>query len=102
LYYNAADLVLVGSHMEGWSIAMVEALACGKNIVSTNVSGAGDMISNGKNGFIVESRNSELFAKKMTEAIKLPLPNECSIKKSISYSLSTLRKDIEEHWTINH
>lgn len=98
LYYNAADVVLVGSHMEGWSIAMVEALACGKNIVAPNVSGAKDMISEGENGFIVESRNPELFAKKMAEAVKLPVPNKCSINKSSAYSLSTLRRDIEKHW----
>lgn len=102
LYYNAADLVVVGSHMEGWSIAMVEALACGKNIVATNVSGAKDMISEGKNGFIVEPRDSELFSMKMVEALKLPALNECSINKSDTYSLSTLRKDIEDNWTIKN
>ncbi len=100
LFYNAADLVLVGSHMEGWSIAMVEALACGKNIVSTKVSGAKEMISEGENGFVVENRNPELFAKKMAEAVKLPATNECSINKSNAYSLSTLKEDILKHWTI--
>ena len=43
-YLGAADLVFVGSFEEGWSTAMVEALACGKPIISTNISGANDMI----------------------------------------------------------
>lgn len=102
LYYNAADLVLVGSHMEGWSIAMVEALACGKNIVSTNVSGAKDMITEGENGFIVKQRDPGLFSEKMEEAIQLPITNECSIKKSKLYSIATLREDIQKHWTIQN
>lgn len=103
LYYNAADLALVGSYMEGWSIAMVEALACGKNIVSTNVSGAKDMIDDGKNGYVVESRDPEFFSKKMIDAVKLPVTNERSLKKSETYSLSTLKTDIEKYWiTVNN
>jgi glycosyltransferase involved in cell wall biosynthesis len=98
LFCNAADLVLVGSYMEGWSVAMVEALACGKNIVSTNVSGAGEMIAQGKNGYIVNYRNPGFFAKKMEEALKLPNPNEYSIEISNNYSISTLKNDIETYW----
>jgi glycosyltransferase involved in cell wall biosynthesis len=98
LYYNSADLVLVGSHMEGWSVAMVEALACGKNIVSTNVSGASEMILQGQNGYIVNYRDPRLFAKKMGKALKLPNHNEYSIKISRNFSLSTLKDDILNHW----
>ncbi|MDD4107383.1 MAG: glycosyltransferase [Prolixibacteraceae bacterium] len=98
LFYNSADLVLVGSHMEGWSVAMVEALACGKNIVSTNVSGAREMILPGENGYIVNCRDPRLFAKKMGEALKLPVHNEYSIQVSENFSLSTLKDDIVNHW----
>jgi glycosyltransferase involved in cell wall biosynthesis len=98
LFYNSADLILVGSYMEGWSVAMVEALACGKNVVSTRVSGAGDMIIPGKNGYIVNYRDPGSFAKKMEEALKLPNPNKYSIEISGNYSLSTLKDDIEKHW----
>ncbi len=97
-YYNAADLVLVGSYMEGWSVAMVEALACGKKIVSTNISGTKDMILPGKNGFIVDNRDPKLFAQKMEEALKLSSGKEHSVELSKSYSLSTLKDDIEMHW----
>jgi glycosyltransferase involved in cell wall biosynthesis len=98
LFYNSAEVVLVGSYMEGWSVAMVEALACGKNIVSTNVSGAGEMIAQGENGYIVNYRNPAFFAKKMEEALKLPNPNEYSVEISGNYSLSTLKSDIEKYW----
>ena len=98
LYYNAADVVLVGSHMEGWSIAMVEALACGKTIVSTKVSGTKEMIKPGVNGFIIENRDKEQFVKKMEESLKLPTINDYSINLSKKYSLATLKNDIEKHW----
>jgi glycosyltransferase involved in cell wall biosynthesis len=98
LYYNAADVVLVGSLMEGWSIAMVEALACGKTIVSTNVSGTNEMIKQGVNGFIIEKREKKQFVQKMEEALKLPTINEYSVKLSKKYSLATLKNDIEKHW----
>ena len=98
LYYNAANTVLVGSHMEGWSVSMVEALACGKPIVSTNISGAKDMIIENKNGFIVSNRNSDLFAKKMLLSLELENARETSIELAKLYSISTMRQDIEKKW----
>jgi glycosyltransferase involved in cell wall biosynthesis len=97
-YINAADLIVVGSHKEGWSIAMLEALACGKNVVSTNISGASVMISEGINGFIVRSRNPKMFATAIENALSLPDPNETSIAVSEKYALKHLQKDIAKLW----
>jgi glycosyltransferase involved in cell wall biosynthesis len=68
---NCADVCLVGSHTEGFSCAMVEQIACGKPLVSTNVSGAQEIICDGENGYIVDSRNPQLFAEAMVKALKL-------------------------------
>lgn len=68
---NCADVCLVGSHTEGFSCAMVEQIACGKPLVSTNVSGAQEIIRDGENGYIVDSRNPQLFAEAMVKALKL-------------------------------
>jgi glycosyltransferase involved in cell wall biosynthesis len=100
VYINAADLVVVGSHKEGWSIAMLEALACGKNVVTTDISGASDMILEGTNGFIVKGRTPEMFATAMKMAVGLPDPNETSIAISEKYALRNLRKDISTVWEL--
>ncbi len=97
-YINAADLVVVGSHKEGWSIAMLEALACGKNVVSTNISGASDMILEGVTGFIVRSRNAEMFATAIESALSMPDPNDTSVAASEKYALEHLQNDIAGLW----
>jgi len=50
---------------------MVEQLACGKPLVSTNVSGANEIIEHGENGFIVKNRDAGEFAQCIYEALQL-------------------------------
>lgn len=68
---NSADLCIVGSSFEGFSCAMVEQIACGKPLVSTDVSGASEIIDDGKNGFIVKNREPQEFAMYMYKALNL-------------------------------
>ena len=51
--YAQADLLLVGSHYEAFSLVMLEALAHGLPIVTTEVNGAREAVEPGVNGFIV-------------------------------------------------
>ena len=52
-YYNALDLYLVTSRVEGGPLALVEAMACGIPLITTDVGMARDIIINGENGFIL-------------------------------------------------
>jgi glycosyltransferase involved in cell wall biosynthesis len=70
-YLNAANVVVSGSLAEGWSVAMLEALACGKPLVSTSVSGIKEMILPRRNGFVVQGRDPVEFAKAMEDALAL-------------------------------
>lgn len=75
---GAADASVVGSHVEGSSFAMVEQLAAGKTMISTEVSGADDFIRDGVNGFVVRTRDPELYAEKMLAVLDLPGAERCS------------------------
>jgi len=97
-YLSAADLFILASYREGWSTSIVEALACGKNVVTTNVSSAAEMIENNNNGFIVYDRTPETFAQKILEALSLPDPNENSIKKVDTFKLSNLKSEFLKIW----
>jgi glycosyltransferase involved in cell wall biosynthesis len=97
-YLNAADLIAVGSHNEGWSVAMLEALACGKALVSTEVSGAREMILEGRNGFVVPGRESGAFAAAMARALELPAAAETSLARAKSYALGRLKDDLLQLW----
>lgn len=52
-YYKTCDLFINTSNYEGYGRTIVEALASGAPVITTNVGSAGDFIKNGENGFIV-------------------------------------------------
>ena len=52
-YYNAADVLVMPSHYESFGLVGLEALACGRPVVSTPVGAAEDLIRNGQTGRIV-------------------------------------------------
>jgi glycosyltransferase involved in cell wall biosynthesis len=97
-YINAADVFVLGSHTEGWSTSLVEALACGKPIVTTDVSSANDIVRNGVTGYIVKDRNPEDFNSYIDQALNLK--NVHSISETIAkrYSKATLRNDLVSSW----
>ena len=98
IYLNAADLCVVASNREGWSLAMLEIIACGKPIVSTNVSGAKDLIIQGVNGFIVE-RNPRYLADAIVKTFKLNNVEKINKRIVAQYSTTTLATDLASIWT---
>lgn len=58
----AADLFVLPSRNEGMARVLIEALACGKAIVTTDVSGARQCVREGENGFVVPSEKVKPFA----------------------------------------
>lgn len=95
----AADVCVVSSFTEGFSCAMVEQLACGRPIVSTNVSGAQDLIVQGVNGYIVEERDPAIFAQKILDASKLVAVEDYSVPLvQEKYSEERLWQTVSQHW----
>lgn len=92
---NEADLFVMLSFSEGWPTSMVEALACGKNIVSTRIGGATEMISQRINGIIVNERNSLKFSEAIIEALNYNNPNPRSLEIAKKFSASTLDIDFK-------
>jgi len=79
-YYRNSDMFVLPSVGEGMSFVMLEALASGLPIVSTDVSGAVDVITHGINGYIVEKRNPS----KLAEAILNTIGNKTKLSKMSS------------------
>ena len=90
---NASDLFIMMSLVEGWPTSMVEALACGKNIVSTNIGGSSEMIINNVNGIIVKDRDCKNFANAIIKALNFINPNPKSLEKAKKYKSSNLQSE---------
>lgn len=94
----AADLCLVGSFREGWSLAMCEYLACGRPVIATPVSGAREMVEPGRNGWIVEERNPAAYAEAIRRGLALENGEEYSLAKAGFYSDGRLRSRLTAAW----
>lgn len=57
------DIFALPSLNEGMGRVLVEAMALGKPIVASNVGGIPDLVTHGKNGFLVPPKNPEKLAK---------------------------------------
>lgn len=66
--YNISDVVIIPSLMEATSLAALEAMACGVPILTTNVGGMPEIVSEMKNGWLVKS-GEPVFLKQRIEDI---------------------------------
>ncbi len=64
--YQTADLFIFPSVAEGFAQVLLESLACGLPILATTHTAAPDLITEGKEGFIVEPRRPDLLAERIT------------------------------------
>lgn len=81
-WYSAADLFCLASEREGWPNVILEALACGRPIVATNVGGIPEIIRSQDYGILVKDQDPMELA----EAIKRALEKDWDCKKLIEYA----------------
>ena len=86
-FYWASNLfTLCSTSVETFSIAALEAMACGLPVVLTNIGGASEMISEGLNGFLCEPDVADI-AQKWSKALQFDFSAE-SIHNYISKNFS--------------
>ena len=86
----------MGSMAEGWSTTLVEACACGVPCVVTAFSSAREMVKDGVNGYVVDTRDENAFAKRMLDALALERDKVSEYDKRFErLAVSHLREDLE-------
>ncbi|KKQ78857.1 MAG: Glycosyltransferase (Modular protein) [Parcubacteria group bacterium GW2011_GWC2_38_7] len=65
--YNLADIAILPSinKNEAFGIVLIEALACGKPIIASNLRGVRAVVEDNQNGLLVEPNNSQDIAQKI-------------------------------------
>ena len=66
-YYKSADLLLITSNYEGYSLAAMEALKSGLPVIMTNVGVAGEVVKDGENGLVAPVGDNTALVGKLTE-----------------------------------
>jgi len=71
-HYRSADIFVLPSLSEGLSNVLLEAMACGLPIVATDVGGNGELILNGKGGYLVPPKNPSRLYRSLKKLIENP------------------------------
>ncbi|MBI5729463.1 MAG: glycosyltransferase family 4 protein [Candidatus Magasanikbacteria bacterium] len=91
-YYRAADVAVVPSERESFSLAVLEALASGLPVIASDFTGVAERVENGKNGFLFASGCSDDLAEKLKIFFALTREErqamgEAARAKALEYSL---------------
>jgi L-malate glycosyltransferase len=73
-YHNMLDIFVSVSidDSESFGVAILEAGACGKPVIVSDVGGLPEVVVNGETGFVVESKNSDAIASSICKLIDDP------------------------------
>lgn len=69
---GAADVVVCASRFEGYGVVNIEAMACGKPVVSTNQGGPSETIVDGETGCLVPSGDAVALASRVIDLLHNP------------------------------
>ncbi len=70
-YHNMLDIGVFASieDSESFGVAVLEASACAKPVIVSNVGGLPEVVEDGKTGFVVEKQNPEILAKALLNLV---------------------------------
>ena len=77
--YGNADLFVLPSIVEGFGVAIIEAMSHGVPTIGTNTGGPAEILDNGKNGILVEPRSPKAIA----DAV-IRLLSDIRLRKTVS------------------
>ena len=70
---QTADCIVLPSYHEGLSRVLIEALAMGKPIITSDIPGCRETVEEGRNGYLVPPRNIEALANAVRSFLSLTL-----------------------------
>jgi glycosyltransferase involved in cell wall biosynthesis len=68
-YYHLADLYLSASHSDGTSISLLEAMACGRPVLVSDIPGNREWVQDGANGWLFPDGDENALAQAIVNAV---------------------------------
>ena len=69
-YYSAADITIVPSYYESFCLVLLESLACGTPVITSDIGAARQIINDPRAGAVLEANTPEKIAEKIAEYLK--------------------------------
>ena len=99
--YNTLDIYLITSRIEGGPLSLLECMATGVPIITTNVGMAPELIKNGYNGFITNFDNTKNLYKFSLEVIQNKLLREKFVNNNLKIVQNFNWKNIAKQYYWN-
>jgi glycosyltransferase involved in cell wall biosynthesis len=101
---KALDVFVLPSLSEGFSLALLEALAAGKPVVATRVGGNPEVVADGRNGFLVPREDPKALAEKILlllgdPALAASFGQRGRMRVDPEFSLTTMVQRYEDLYT---
>ena len=98
--YHALDIYLITSREEGGPMGLLESIASGVPVVTTNVGMAMDVIEDGKTGAIADEVTPESISDKVEKVIQMSSKEKYELQKKAREVISKFDWKIvaEQHW----
>ena len=91
---NSADIFLIPSQSESFGLAALEAMSCGKPVVSSSVGGLPELIKHNETGFIAEIGDVDRMAKYVVDLLTNEKKYEVFSKNSRDRAINKFDKSI--------
>ncbi len=93
-YLNHASVFVLSSKYEGLSNVLIEALACGTPVVSTDCpSGPREILKDGKYGPLVPVGDASALAEAIDEVLESPIPKSQLVERASNFRLETIASE---------
>ena len=94
LWMNACDLFVLPSLSESFGVVQIEALACGKPVVSARNRGSEEVVTSDEYGLLVEPADTEDLAKKILVTLDREWDREAILTYAKRFRWETIMKGI--------